>query len=313
MKASVVPAAGMLVVSLLVAAPLPTRGQSAGKPAKLVRVDTVRGLLEAIGPRKTVILAAGVYDLSDAREVTTDSVSWRETETGEDYELVLTGVDGLTLRGEGKVSIVTPPPDSWVMAIEGSSQVWIENLGIGHSETGLCMAGVLLVENCDRITLQQVDLWGCGAMGLLVRGSQQIQVANSTIRDCTIGAVRIKECLNVTFDAVRIGGNQGYPVLSVVSSRAVSFLECTINGNSGFAVIEVDEASDRVDMSGTYLTGNTTERFAEESIYRVYLRNVRFSSNTFDEQVAGQSEHVEEEVYPAPDEGNYGEEYYEGE
>ncbi len=65
-----------------------------------VRVSSARELLRAVAPNTTLVLAPGDYDLSRARDVRSRYVSWQGTEAGQDFEVVISGVAGLTLRAE---------------------------------------------------------------------------------------------------------------------------------------------------------------------------------------------------------------------
>ena len=74
-----------------------------------MRVSSARELLRTVAPDTAIVLAPGDYDLARARDVE-PRVSWQGTEAGQDREVVISGVNGLTLSARRGPACWPRPP-----------------------------------------------------------------------------------------------------------------------------------------------------------------------------------------------------------
>ncbi|MBR3238255.1 MAG: right-handed parallel beta-helix repeat-containing protein [Oscillospiraceae bacterium] len=190
-------------------------GSGAAKAAddetSVVRVSTVDELLAAIAPNTVIELAPGEYDLSTAANYGSKSdspyYSWNSVWGDEDgkirAELVIQGVDGLTLRGSGleKTRIAAVPRYANVMKFIGCRKLALSNLTAGHTtEPGFCSGGVLYFENCTGTGIDACGLYGCGTIGVYASDCSDLTVANSRIYECSFNAVNVCQCRNVRIE-----------------------------------------------------------------------------------------------------------------
>jgi len=115
-------------------------------------------------------------------------------------ELWLNDITKLDLNGFNGAHIHSSPRYAYVMCFENSSDIRIDNVKFGHQpESGGCEGGVLRFDNCQNIVLENLELYGCGRVGLTLSNCRHIFIKDSTITKCTEGLVELKDCENVVF------------------------------------------------------------------------------------------------------------------
>jgi len=140
-----------------------------------VHVSTVDELLAAIAPNTTIWLDKGDYDLTAAENYgkTPDGVSYTWEQIGQpgDYGLVIMDAENLILRGEdpAETRILTDPRYVNVLRFIDCEAPGLEALTVGHTEGAYCSGGVLRFDRCDRVTIGNCGLFGCGTVGVMAR------------------------------------------------------------------------------------------------------------------------------------------------
>ncbi len=181
------------------AGPTPTPGQQAEDD--VVYVDNIPDLIQAIKPDAKIVLKAGDYNISEyIQDVwNTDPDLWNKNhkyaeirEVYDGVELVIRGVEGLDIKGESDncadVEIVTDPRYAAVMSFEGCDKLILSGMTMGHTDRGECWGSVIDLVDCDSIILNNMDLYGCGVIGLnLEYCSNFLRCTDVTIRDCSMG------------------------------------------------------------------------------------------------------------------------------
>lgn len=176
-------------------------GAPSGGGSKAVHVKTTEEFLNAIKPDAEIVLEKGFYNMSDYIEKfyhSSDYEKWAAdhpyAEIREEYdgcEIVINDVSNLKISGAGECSdteLVVEPRYASVLYFENCTNVEIDNLTMGHTESGECAGNVLDFDACRKITVDGCDLYGCGVYGIGANsGSGDIHVLNSTIRDCSYG------------------------------------------------------------------------------------------------------------------------------
>ena len=175
---------------------------AAAEPPAPVSVRSVSELAEAIRPGAEIVIAPGRYDLTDflgdysgekEREAWNAAHPYvRIVPVYDGAELEVRDVTGLSIRGgaeeTGGVTIVTEPRCASVLRFLNCSEVALEGLTMGHTETGACSGNVLDFLGCGRVSLRAMDLYGCGVYGVrAAEGSSRLSVSDSVIRDCSEG------------------------------------------------------------------------------------------------------------------------------
>ena len=229
------------------------------------QVTTMDEFLAAIGPDRTVTLAAGTYNLSDAADYgrSGGSAWYRWEKVGDGYQLVLTGVDNLIIRGAGMEETVlqADPRYANVLALEKCFRVTFEDFTAGHTqEPGECSAGVVNLQASMGITFRRVGMYGCGCEGLGGSNCTDVQVLDCRIYDCTSTGVGLYRC-----EEVRIQNTQ--------------FSDIGHRDTGGYAVFSINGCRDTL-ISGCEITGaNTNELLDSFESYDLTLKKCRFTDN----------------------------------
>ncbi len=190
-------------------------GEGGSEDDGFVLVSSTEELLNLIEPGAKIKIAPGYYNMSDylsgSYVNTKDRDEWNEQhkyvklqEVYDGAEIILQDVDGLEIKGGtdsfSDTEIVIDPRYATVLVFSASDNIKISNVTVGHTDGGDCSGGVLGFNYCRNITLDNVDLYGCGVYGIeCLNSTSDLHVSDSVIRDCEFGSFEI---YNVTGDFV---------------------------------------------------------------------------------------------------------------
>ncbi len=222
-----------------------------------VTVSTVDELLSAIAPNTTITLTEGLYDLSQASDygVAHEDGYYTWVNSFDGPELVISRLSGLSLVGEGEVTISAVPRYADVLSFSGCTEICLAGLTLGHTEEeGQCVGGVVDLTAVDSAIISQCKLFGCGVIGVRSQDSTGIQVVESEIYDCSYSAAQIYTSFNVVFNNCKIYDNETYSSLFYFStSENCAVINCEISGNTSPVLLDVSYSP------GLYFAGNVVE------------------------------------------------------
>lgn len=231
---------------------------------KNVTVANVDELLSAIGSYTNITLLEGEYNLAQAGDygqLTADKpYHWQEVfSTGEEaaFELMISGVDCLTLLAEGEVTISAVPRYANVLVLDDCEDVCLAGLTIGHTEEpGQCVGGVVKLNRVDKAIISQCRLFGCGTVGVNAEACTALQVVESEIYDCSYSAAQLSACQNVLFNNCQVYDNTGFCGLFQLSaSNACAVINSRITGNNSPMLLD-SSSSQNVYFAGNEVSGN---------------------------------------------------------
>ncbi|MBR2950721.1 MAG: right-handed parallel beta-helix repeat-containing protein [Lachnospiraceae bacterium] len=203
---------------------------------EVIRVSTAGEFLEAIAPGAVIELAPGTYNLTEYLHEVSDTVSDYVTRSFTDgWQAEIRKVEGLTIRGakDGKVEVVAQPRYSDVLYFNDCSDIVIENITFGHTiEQGNCEGAVLAFDYCQEISLEDLDLYGCGTYGVTAEHTVGIALKDCVIRECSYGIVDMRLCSDAVFENCTFRDNGGFDMLSL-SGSFIRFEGCSFTGNEG--------------------------------------------------------------------------------
>lgn len=223
------------------ATPAPTLPESPTPPEEsvvkeeVIYVSTAGEFLEAIAPDVVIELAPGTYNLTEYLREASDNVSDYVARGFTDgWQAEIHEVERLTIRGakDGKVEVVSEPRYSDVLYFNDCSDIVIENITFGHTiEQGNCEGAVLAFDYCRKISLDSLDLYGCGTYGVVADHTVGIALKDCIIRECSYGIVDLI-CSDTIFEGCTFRDNRGFDMLSLSGSFA-HFEGCSFTGNEG--------------------------------------------------------------------------------
>jgi len=200
-----------------------------------IHVSTAGGFLEAIAPGVVIELAPGTYNLTEYLREASDNISNYVARSFTDgWQAEIHEVERLTIRGAqgGKVEIVVEPRYSDVLYFNDCSDIAIENITFGHTiEQGNCEGAVLAFDYCRKISLNGLDLYGCGTYGVTADHTVGIALKDCIIRECSYGIVDLL-CSDTVFEGCTFRDNRGFDLLNLNGSF-VHFEGCSFTGNEG--------------------------------------------------------------------------------
>ena len=307
----------VLILCLAAAAGAAAQG---GAP-KVLSVSDLRGLVQAIGSDRTVVLRKGDYRLSKAVGIKNPNVEWIEVDGSK--ELKLKGLRNFTLRGADGARLVSDSEKAGILCVADSEGVTLDNLRFvreppkgGNAELGegeeaeefyadsLYAESVkgLVVDRCsfEGPSDAAISLWECpgarisratvrGVVGSVLAAlhSEGLELSASAVSDCQgYPLFYFEDCDNVLVSGTRVESCEGDNFIEIYHESgavaAIGFSDCSFESN------EFDY------FSGTLLLPST--------------EGCAFADNSFDENWAEDSV-----AYYGEDEYYYGDEGAEGE
>ncbi len=259
--------------------PLPTahvppanaRGATDADPAQVsppddravIRVNSVAGFLDAIGSDRAIELAPGEYRLSEFQNRAGPSIRWLPNHDGS--TLSIHGVRRLRIAGRpGKETrLIVEPRYVFVLHFEACQDIELTNLVLGHApEEGYCDSGVVGAVDCERLSLKDCDLFGCGTYGLVLDRVRDFRFEDSIVRECSYGILNLSGCVGATFVRSRFTNNREYSGFAITASGTVTFTDCVVAENTlAEALFSMDRGSNVV-FAGGSIRGNAADSLA---------------------------------------------------
>lgn len=176
---------------------------------EVIHVSSTEEFLEAIAPGVTIFVEPGYYNMSEYLE---EVRTWKGYDWNAEHpyvkleycydgvEVVIKNADDLTIMGDveslAQTEIVVEPRYAAVLTFYNCCNLNLSFLTMGHTETGACSGNVLNFYGCKNITLSAMDLYGCGVYAIETgKGTGDLYVYGSTLRDCSEGSLFIMEAL----------------------------------------------------------------------------------------------------------------------
>ena len=201
--------------------PDPAMDLAAGASVEVTSVDEF--LSAALGPDRTIVLNAELFDLSTASSygsIGGEYYYWAASYDGP--ELVIHDLSGLTIRSASSdpaaVTLAAIPRYANVLNFRDCENVSLLGFTAGHTkEPGSCSGGVLDLQNCNGITVDSMRLYGCGILGLQTHSCTSLDVLRTEIYECSQGAGMFFQT-----DGIRFHGCD----IHDVPSPALRFTQC---------------------------------------------------------------------------------------
>jgi len=199
-----------------------------------IHVRSTVELLDAIAPGAEIVIEPGYYNMtreSSAWDGDNEYVYLHDCYDG--LEIVVQGVDGLTISGGSDdmadTELVIEPRYGTVLNFYSCQDITLDHLTLGHTDQGDCSGNVLFFSNSQGITLDNVDLYGCGVLGIsLWNCLGNMEVTDSVIRDCAYGPLNIEDTTgDITLRDCVLTGSRGGGYYDMDEDVYLSFINCT--------------------------------------------------------------------------------------
>ncbi len=261
-----------------------TLSPSEAAPTPITNVDD---FLAAIAPDTEILLGEGDFYLHAAADFGQSTSPWYVWAGSEgDYTLTLTGVSNLTIRGAGpgKTNLLTDPRSVHVLELANCKNVVLEGMSLGHTvRAEACEGNVLRLRETEDTALRNLDLYGCGAVGIDAYHCGNLEARDCTIHDCSLAGASLKQVQNACFRdcAFRsIGASSpAQQVLAISNCGPVTLDRCDISGNYVRNVLYSASTDDAVTIRETSFSGNQ----AADSVFCFFGDQLILDKNTYGE------------------------------
>lgn len=237
-------------ITALAALCLAIGAQAAGT----ITVTTAAELVNALGPDRTIVIASNqplniteaidqmaangtlpegeTYFMPENERATTPQVTYASTSDGN--TLQVRGCDNLTIRSaRGRATLLATPRYANVLEFIDCTGLKLEGLVMGHTEDGYCDKGVLELDRCTDVTIDDCDLFGCGTEGFVIDCCNDVNINRTTVHDCTYFTLHVARSNQVRFNDCIFRDNREYSQLCINASTDVTFTGCLFDNLQG--------------------------------------------------------------------------------
>lgn len=226
----------------------------ASAAGKTITVKNAHEFIQALGPDRTIVIATSkplniteelekriasgeilegpsYYDVESASQVKTHITYTSNTDGN---GLQVRGFDGLTIKGKGKgATLLASPRYVNVLEFINCNNLTIENITMGHTVGGYCDKGVLELDDCLNVTINDCDFFGCGTEGFIFDGCVRVTVNRSCVHDCTYHTMHVRNCSQVRFNDCVFRNNMEYDQINIGGCEDVDFTGCLFDTLEG--------------------------------------------------------------------------------
>jgi len=258
-------------------------GNPSTEEIREITVGTAAEFIAAIGPNTHILMKEGVYNLSSVKPDNSlkSNVFWDTVYDGS--ELCLYRIQNLTIEGIGKTpsEIVVEPRYAFVLNFMQCTNVNMKNITAGHTDAGYCAGGVFAFSNSTDITLDSVNMYGCGTEGLNLYNVNNMEVKNSSIYECTYAIMTVDASKNIKFEDCVFRDNEGFSMVNLYATSGFTIKNCEFKNNNAQLDMFSSTSSTDVNISGCTFTGNKAKSLQGSSGIPGLTGNNTFTKNEF--------------------------------
>lgn len=153
----------------------------------VLNVNNAEDLLGSIVDNTIINLDRGTYDISHTKA--SGKAVYFPAEKGR--ELVIRDVSDLAIIGNSS-KIITEFSYATVITLHNCHNIELSDICIGHYPVkGCCTGSVLRLYECSNVTLNGVELFGCGEIGIMSSYTDGILLKNCHVFSCSDSALYI--------------------------------------------------------------------------------------------------------------------------
>ena len=257
-------------------------------------VSNVDDFLAAIAPDTEILLAEGTYYLNTAKDYGNSEnpyYTWEPMGTN-DYSLTL-NANNLTIRGagQGKTSLLTEPRNADVLSLTGCQNVTLESMSLGHTvEPQACDGVVIALRQTEGTALKDLDLYGCGTVGVMTHDSQNLNIQECVIHDCSFQGVSLYDCQDVAIQSCTFRSlGKEEPVETVfmlLDCQNVDVSNCVVTDNYTQTLLTVNPSWWPDELNGnafSFQNNTVTGNRISSAFFDVSRSEFLLEGNLFDE------------------------------
>lgn len=254
-------------------------------------VTNVDEFLAAIAPGAEILMAEGTYYLNSATDFGNSSSPYYQW-GGWDNESLILKADNLTIRGagQGKTNLLTEPRTADVLSFEDSQNITLESMSLGHTvKPQPCDGGVVSLSSVTGATLKDLDLYGCGTVGISAGSCQSVHVQDCVVHDCSYYGVGLSGSKDVTIQSSTFRSlGKEEPVTCVFSIWECGNVEISNNVVTDNYVGNLLDVNSYADSTGennslTFRDNSVSGNRIAQAMFSVFDSAFCLDGNLFDE------------------------------
>lgn len=258
------------------------------KEQTIVSVSSAEELLNSIESNKKIILSPGIYNISAVSDVQNLCVQkqeyWDNTFLG---AYTIKNVENMTIEGDAEIVIDDKMGD--VLRFENCNDVTLRGLTIGHTtsyEEYQCEGAVTRFLECNNITIDNCNLFGCGAFGVLASSTPNIMISGSKIYDCSYTGIWLTDYSTAVVEKTEFCDSNHTSGFIRADCSLISLVDCNIHDivcKYFGDFIEINDISERpaVNITNCSFKNNTFAEITNLALTTsVVFNNCTFENNT---------------------------------
>lgn len=238
---------------------------------EVFEVRSASDFFNAVGSNRILRIVTDNIDLSDFPEFENSHISDVENMTIEGIDPKLPTDMYVNTNDFSEVA---------VLEFMNCKNIVLRNLRLGHyPETYSCNAPVVAFNDCEKITIEECILYGCGTEGIDAQRTHRLLFSNSTIESCTYNAISLIESSDFVSSNATIAHNKLYSDLIMLKKcDRIGFIKSHITDNSLSGSVVSAQESRQITFNDCVVENNVAESFSEKADdSEIILNNTKFT------------------------------------
>ena len=205
-------------------------------------------LFDEIADNKCILLMPGTYNITEfieANDADLEKWNWEDEEffgygvyQDEVYDgkqLIIGNVDNLTIMSvdpDDPAEIIVEPRYAHVLTFYDCDNLEVDDIVIGHTETGDCRGNVFDLILCDNVEMNNVDAYGCGVIALSAESCDDIRLNKCYFHDCYDGIIRAENTSNLVAKYCKFANVESWGIIAAENSD-IKLIGCSFRKLSG--------------------------------------------------------------------------------
>ncbi len=244
-----------------------------GNEGETYIVSDMAEFMEAVDDNNTIILMPGTYNVTEwLSDYIFESWDWEKYDEIRDPEaeydpdkaieygiysdyafdgdqIIIYNVDNLTIMSadpENPAEIVCEPRYADVLTFIDCDSLVLNHVIMGHTkEEGYCSGDVLALNYCYTVSIEDCELYGCGAYAFDFESCYSVKIRDTEVHDCTYGCFMSNNTSELEITHSSFHDCREFSMFEVNGSD-VTFIGCSFDSLDGNLISVADDGVSEV-------------------------------------------------------------------
>ena len=140
----------------------------------------------------------------------------------------------LTIRAKkGMVTLLASPRYVNVLEFIECNNLTLDHIVMGHTDEGYCDKGVLELDGCIGVKINDCDLFGCGTEGFQINYCSNVIINRTNTHDCSYYTLHVSNSNQVRFNDCKFYDNREFDQINISDTKNISFNGCSFDNLQG--------------------------------------------------------------------------------